>query len=255
VTRYTETEVVGFAQNAGWTGKDLLNAVSVSFAECGSHDSTCYNGTCCYGLWQINHSAHPQFSLACITDGQCNANAAYTIWRQQGWGPWTTWPVAAAAHRAQARRAIQAAGGASGGTDLLPGFNGHCSSLTDPDARAACNDCQSSHQKGTPPLSKADLEACIIAQVGGTGAASGVTSGSICSSPLGKLGPVAVVCTFGSIEDAVKGVVGAFIWLASPSHWIRVAEVIGGAVLILLAIVALLFYAWKEEKQPAAGGA
>lgn len=60
------------------------------------HVPTAFNGTCCYGLFQIYYSAHAswlrQFGINTATDlyhARKNTEAAYALYqRAGGWGPW-----------------------------------------------------------------------------------------------------------------------------------------------------------------------
>lgn len=256
-------EVAQVAYNAGWRGKDLLDAVSVSFAECPAHDEYCYNGSCCYGLWQVSRVHFGAgTSLGCVTQAQCNANYAYRLWRQQGWGPWTTWPVAARLHRNAARKAIQAAnlevGGQVGIGGTTPGGQ-DCAGI-DTSQGCAQYDKLGCLQGATGDALKACLEkqpklsTCFACAAVGAGAKSLETSSGCQSSSLAG----GIVCVFTSLEDAVKAVVGAALFLLSPSHWVRIAETVGGAILVLLAIVFLFLYSHRDEVKgiaKSAGGA
>lgn len=91
-----------YAAGAGWTGNDLVIAISVAHAESGfdtqSHNSTPPDDS--YGLWQINMlgnmgpSRRSQFGISSNTqlfDPATNAKAAHMIWSGSGWGAWTTY--------------------------------------------------------------------------------------------------------------------------------------------------------------------
>ena len=56
-----------------------------------------YNGTCCYGLFQIHFQANRAFlatlgitSADQLRDARTNATAAYAMYQQSGWTPWRT---------------------------------------------------------------------------------------------------------------------------------------------------------------------
>lgn len=95
-------QIAGYAAKAGFTGKDLSIAVAVALAESGGNPRA-HNGKApddSYGLWQINMlgSMGPErrkrFGIASndeLYDPTVNAKAAYSIWRQSGWGAWTTY--------------------------------------------------------------------------------------------------------------------------------------------------------------------
>lgn len=79
------------AFNAGFRGSALTEAVAIGLAESGCNP-TAYNGWCCYGIWQIYQSVHQQYSVSCLTQAQCNADAAYDISSGgSNWGPWQTY--------------------------------------------------------------------------------------------------------------------------------------------------------------------
>lgn len=42
------------------------------------------------GLWQINMLAWPRFSEEELLDPEGNARAALSIWKKNGWSPWST---------------------------------------------------------------------------------------------------------------------------------------------------------------------
>lgn len=69
-------------RDAGWTGADAIRARAVTNAE-SSNDPTVYNGSCCYGLFQIHAAAHHEDPEK-LKDAQYNANVAYDIWKASG---------------------------------------------------------------------------------------------------------------------------------------------------------------------------
>lgn len=89
----TAAQIAQWAQQSGFTGKDLQISVAVALAESSgridatNHDS---NGTTDYGVWQINsvHAAlfeqYPQWwSVE-------NADMAHSVFTGSGWNAWTT---------------------------------------------------------------------------------------------------------------------------------------------------------------------
>lgn len=89
----------GFPRN-----QSLVTAVAVGMAESGCNNSAAHrnavaeakctgrSGTVDYGLWQINICIHPQFSLKCVKDPLCNAQAAYQISsRGTNFRPWVSY--------------------------------------------------------------------------------------------------------------------------------------------------------------------
>jgi hypothetical protein len=71
----------------------VVVAVAVAMAESSCNPKAEYTnpGGCQdRGLWQVDSCAHPNVSEACAYDGQCNADAAWTISDQgSDWTPWT----------------------------------------------------------------------------------------------------------------------------------------------------------------------
>ncbi len=87
--------VAQLAYNAGFRGNDLNVAVAVSRAESGWNTAAIGDYGASIGLWQINLPSHPQYSRASLLNGQFNANAAFTEYRANGFGPWTVYRTGA----------------------------------------------------------------------------------------------------------------------------------------------------------------
>jgi hypothetical protein len=80
-------EIAGYAHRAGFEYNDLVVATSVALAEsAGDPEARARNrnGSTDSGLWQIN-SVHGFLGLK---DPQTNADAAFEVWRVQGWSAW-----------------------------------------------------------------------------------------------------------------------------------------------------------------------
>jgi hypothetical protein len=93
----TVDQIANVARNAGFSGNDLITAVSVAMAESGGNpkalgDLGIGNGS--FGLWQINSYYHPEYGpdFTVLYDPQTNANAAFAIYSQAGYAfkPWST---------------------------------------------------------------------------------------------------------------------------------------------------------------------
>jgi hypothetical protein len=93
-------QLIGVAQNAGFSGPDLQTAVAIALAESGG-DPNAYNperaagavqGHGSFGLWQIYLTAHPEFSGQNLFDPNINAAAAYSVYAAAGnsFRPWST---------------------------------------------------------------------------------------------------------------------------------------------------------------------
>lgn len=109
-------QIAVYAQNAGFSGADLITAVAVALAESSGVPNT-YNpetaagapdGYGSYGLWQIYLNAHPEYANENLYDPQTNANAAYAIYSAAGgFSPWSTFSSGAyETYLAQAQAAI-----------------------------------------------------------------------------------------------------------------------------------------------------
>lgn len=91
-------QIAQYAQNAGFQGNDLATAVAIALAESGGNPQAYNPETAAnapqnkgsYGLWQIYLNAHPEFAGFNLYDAQTNANAAYEIYSQSGFGAWST---------------------------------------------------------------------------------------------------------------------------------------------------------------------
>lgn len=92
------------ADSAGWSGTDLLIATAVSMAESTCNPSAtgtnpptegCPAGSRDRGIFQINDCYHSEVSDACAYDLQCNADAAYQIYRDASstFQPWTAYKL------------------------------------------------------------------------------------------------------------------------------------------------------------------
>lgn len=90
-------QIAVYAQQAGFTGQDLISAVAIAIAESSGNPKA--NGDTnltpggSVGLWQINLAAHPEFAGLDLTDPQTNANAAYSVYMAAGYSfyPWSTY--------------------------------------------------------------------------------------------------------------------------------------------------------------------
>lgn len=125
----TVDQVARVAYAAGWRGEDLATAIAIAYRESGfdpqAHNAKPPDNS--YGLWQLNMlnalgpARRAQWGLSTnedLFDPATNARAAYALWRQAGWRPWTTYRSnAATAYLPVAREAakrVEATGGAGG---------------------------------------------------------------------------------------------------------------------------------------------
>lgn len=84
----SDSAIAQLAVNAGFKGSDIPTAVAVALAESGGNPDA-KNPSGAEGLWQVMWALHGFSGNA--FDPQTNANAAHTVWSQQGWAAWTTW--------------------------------------------------------------------------------------------------------------------------------------------------------------------
>jgi len=100
LNKYSYSDLVTLAQNAGFSGNDALTAAAIAMAE-SSGNPRAYNpetaagapeGKGSYGLWQIYLNAHPEFTGQDLYDPSTNAAAAYSTWTDAGgsFAPWST---------------------------------------------------------------------------------------------------------------------------------------------------------------------
>jgi hypothetical protein len=90
-TILTPAQIAYYAQNAGFTGQNLIIAVAIALAE-SSGNQNAYNPEGSYGLWQIYLNDHPEYAGVNLYDPQTNANAAFAIFSAAGgFSPWSTY--------------------------------------------------------------------------------------------------------------------------------------------------------------------
>jgi hypothetical protein len=107
------------SDKAGWSGTDLLIATAVSMAESGCNPSAtgtnpptegCPDGSRDRGIFQINDCYHSEVTDECAYDLQCNADAAYQIYRDASstFQPWTAYKLRLfKAYLNEARKAVK----------------------------------------------------------------------------------------------------------------------------------------------------
>lgn len=90
------SQLLALAAAAGFSGDDLVNAVSVALAESGGNPNargdTAITPGGSVGLWQINLKYHPEFNGQNLFDPATNAAAAYSVYQGAGatFQPWST---------------------------------------------------------------------------------------------------------------------------------------------------------------------
>jgi hypothetical protein len=78
-----------------WPDELEERALQIAYRE-SNYKSSAYNGSCCYGVFQINWSSHKSWlddygitSTNDLLDARKNITAAYALYqRSGGWGPW-----------------------------------------------------------------------------------------------------------------------------------------------------------------------
>jgi len=89
------SDLVTLATNAGFSGDDANTAAAIALAESSGNPNAVGDlnitpgGS--IGLWQINLKAHPEYTAEELKDPQTNANAAFAVYNEQGWGAWSTY--------------------------------------------------------------------------------------------------------------------------------------------------------------------
>lgn len=98
MTTLTAQQIAGAAQQAGFTGNDLVIAVAVAFAESGGNTEAVNhnaNGSTDYGLWQINTVHGSLLNQGDKFNPIDNARMAFTVFKGSGWRAWTTYNTGA----------------------------------------------------------------------------------------------------------------------------------------------------------------
>lgn len=234
MTRLSGPQLASLARSAGLPEGQVTTAVAVAYAENrGSLDAaktipsdllgdvgiqTAKWGPS-VGPWQIRSLKQPYLSRATgpdryrdaakLTDPAYNATAMAAIWRQYGWGPWSTYPAFSTLYLPTARAAVAGAP-AAGGTTTAAG--------------------------GAPtvqPVNWLDDAAGVIQD----GAKAVVLPLNIFDSVGDTLG--AAKAGLGLAARIVEFLAKAAKWMADSHNWMRVVKVWAGSWLILLG--ALMF--------------
>jgi hypothetical protein len=198
MTILTGPQVAAAAYLGGFRGNDVVTAVAVAYGE--STWNTASVNACCTGLWQIHRKAHADIIKGQdLTDPVVNAKLAHQIWA----GDWC--------------------GGKAP--------NGHCNKW---EAYQLDNAGKTWSQK-MKDAAVAYSEFNTIMQMGQNpqDILKGVSKGLTDQVP--GLGDI--VDTAGAIAGFAKSVVDIFnrlgAWIADPNSWLRVAEFVGGGILVV----------------------
>jgi hypothetical protein len=79
------------------TGENIrVTAYAVARAESDGNPTACGDAGQSIGIWQVNMPYHPEYSIECLFDPDCNAEAAVEISNNGlDWNPWCTWETSA----------------------------------------------------------------------------------------------------------------------------------------------------------------
>jgi hypothetical protein len=98
----TRKQLVDLARKVGFPEGEVERAAEIAMRESGGNPNVVNDtrgrsflppGTTVensWGLWQINRLAWPRFSEDELSDPEGNARAALSIWKLEGWAPWST---------------------------------------------------------------------------------------------------------------------------------------------------------------------
>lgn len=119
---WSPTILAAIAEQAGFSGQGLVNAVCVAMAESGGNPGATNTNDDSHhsvdrGLWQINNYWHREVSDTCAYTPKCAAGAAHRISNGgSSWSAWATWQNGSAQGNAAAAKAgvdaVRQAGGA-----------------------------------------------------------------------------------------------------------------------------------------------
>lgn len=202
MTQLTGPQVAAAAYLGGFRGNDIVTAVAVAYGE--STWNTTDANDCCTGLWQIHRTAHADIIKGQdLNDPIVNAKLAHQIWK----GDWC--------------------GGRAP--------NGHCNKW---EAYKLDNAGKTWSQK----MNEAAKAYAEFNQEVRTGRTPEQILGA--SKTIGPQDAVpglgGVLDTAGAIAGLAKSVVDVFnrlgSWISDPNSWLRVAEFIGGGILVAVGL-------------------
>lgn len=90
----TDVTIGMTAKDAGFPQDQIKTAVMVALAESGGNERATNhnsNGTTDYGLWQINSIHTAELKTGDWQKPLDNGKMAYSIWKRDTWGAWTTY--------------------------------------------------------------------------------------------------------------------------------------------------------------------
>lgn len=110
-------QVFQLAVQAGVPASAAVMATAIAQAESGLDPGAVSYTGCCFGLWQVNQSAHPQWSEQQLFDPTTNAQAMAQI--SANGSDWTAWDTYKNGTAQLAMPGVTAALTAAGGADAL----------------------------------------------------------------------------------------------------------------------------------------
>ncbi|MFG3244848.1 hypothetical protein [Streptomyces sp. NPDC048157] len=235
-TAMSAQQIAQTAYKAGWRGEDLIKATAVALAESGGRYWV-VNSIGCVGLWQINvpvHvKGHPTWTTAAMKDPDRNAGAARVLWKDRGWKPWEVYTNGMyAAQMGRARLAVaqvDKTSGAGSGVNVGTGAGQGGGSVD-----------QASWETVSGNADQVLLESLIPqlpSLIGPLYKWFDSGGGDALGGAVNPLGPLA---TMGKAFLAISVMtVRASAWMANPKNWLRVVEVIGGAVALFIGLKML----------------
>jgi hypothetical protein len=230
-------DIAQVAYNAGWRGEQLVIATAVGLAESGGRYWV-VNEIGCVGLWQINVPVHPQWTTAAMKNPAANAAAAMTLYKGAGnhWSPWEayTGPDGKGSdgpYTTQMGRARLAAASIKGAGDVSAvdavATSGAGAGTIDPISFQTISDADQAN-------AFTDLLGSIGGLVSGLGGGAVDLGGGVMNFTMGPFVSMgkALIAIATIITRSAK-------WVSNPRNWLRVVEVIGGAVALFIGLKML----------------
>lgn len=193
-----------------------------------------------YGLMQIGKEQHPEMFPTSgdpnnWMDPRVNTKFGYSIYQSQGWGAWESATNGRyAANMLQATAAVKAVQNSIAKFTLAP------KALPTPGPHGQEEILQSYlAQKGDAiiyRLAIIELGSGAKSLVNNIGAAAEKTGSLTVAGGAAAAQATAAVTQGNALLGAVQMMVGAGMWVANPSNWLRVAQVLAGGALLIAGI-------------------
>jgi hypothetical protein len=223
-------QIVKYAYDAGYRGLELAAISAIALAESGGNTQAHNAGTPghpenSYGVLQINLAAHPQYTIAQVTDPAQAFKIAYSDFGSQ-FSQWTTYTGGqSASYLVEVGTAIaRMLGSASSppSSGIEPAQTTYGAPVSGP-----------TPQQFDPLAFKSDVAA--VTNGGGGSGVTPVVSPAGVSDALSGISDISG--TIGSsIKDAFSPIADLIKWLLRPEHWWRIFFVAGGSALFIVGI-------------------